>query len=452
MKRLILAMLAAINYAKVRILDERLKDLHCFVVDPDRNQKDNKPVTTQSSGPISNRNYGSYIPPYSTPVIHGFTPEMVNVNQIGDGSRSLAGGASYTEAELCREYFLSYSVFCAFMLTLFLTALLIFSEVYMRRLLDKVLEMEIDLEWQDVEEVEEEESFALQDADQLEKEKERERERERDVADVTKTSDATTPSLSLINTIPSADSAPPTYSLQLPVSLPSSPARGPAPTFLPAQSTPHPHPHTHTNAHSADYIPSPSPTSNPAKFNPALPPSLPLHSRRARSVTSPEPYDEKSLNFRSKINAIGKVRAQSMNRGRSNTVNYGLPDGYGHRETVVTSPVSSDGSRKRSITLLGGLGGLTGAASEGSTPRLPPQCVILEHENQMRELEKGRGRSNTFIQYMSNSLPVTLLNSRYSTTCTVTYVQYRAIVPSHHILLLSILCAISSSLPHSHVV
>jgi hypothetical protein len=103
-----------------------------------------------------------------------------------------------------------------------------------------------------------------------------------------------------------------------------------------------------------------------------------------------------------------------MIRGRAHTVNYGQPDGHVHQETAALSPVTPDGtgSRKRSITL-GGFGGVPAVGSEGSTPRLPPQCVILEHEHQMREIERGRGRSNTFIQYMSDSLPVTLLNSRY---------------------------------------
>jgi hypothetical protein len=409
----------------VRILDERLKELHCFVGDSDRNQKGNQATTPQAIGPHSNLNYGSYIPhSYTNPVSHGFTPE--NVNEIEGGSRSLAGGVYYTEAELCREYFLSYSVFCAFMLTLFLTALLIVSEVYMRRLLDKVLEMEIDLEWQDVEEVEEE-SLVLQDGDQLGKEK------EKDILDITKTIATTTPSLSLINTVPSADAAPPTYSLQLPVSLPSSPARGPAPIFAPIPAA--------LNPNSADYIPSPSPTSNAIKHTSALPSSLQSHSRRARSVTSPEPYDERLSNFRSKIHAIGKDRAQSMNRGRSHTITYGLPDGHSHRDPALPSPVTSDGSRKRSITL-GLVGGVPALGSEGSTPRLPPQCVILEHEHQMREMERGRGRSNTFIQYMSDSLPVTLLNSRYGT------VRLDRTCASHP----SPLYATSSPLPHSYAV
>lgn len=389
----------------MRILDERLKELHCFVGgDPDRNQKGNQPVVAQSSGLISNRDYGSYTSQYSNPISHGFTPEMVKINLNESGSRSLVGGVFYTEAELCREYFLSYSVFCAFMLTLFLTALLIVSEVYMRRLLDKVLEMEIDLEWQDVEEVQEEESSLLQDADQLakEKEKEIEKEQEKDIVDITETIATTTPSLSLINTVPSTDSAPPTFSLQLPVSLPSSPVRSSSSTFAPIQLTPHPQ--------SADFIPHPSPTSNSAKHFPALPSSLQSHSRRSRSVTSPEPYDEKLSNFRSKIHAIGKGRAQSMNRGRSHTVNFGLPDGHAHRESIAMSPLTPEGSRKRSLTL--GIGGVSALGSESSTPRLPPQCVILEHEQQMKEI--GRVRSNTFIQYMSDSLPVTLLNSRYS--------------------------------------
>jgi hypothetical protein len=400
MNRLILAFFAAINFAKVRILDERLKELHCFVGDSDKNQKGNQAATPHAIGPISNVNYGSYTPySYTNPAPHGFTPEMLNMNQIGSESRSLAGGASYTEAELCREYFLSYSVFCAFMLTLFLTALLIVSEVYMRRLLGKVLEMEIDLEWQDVEEIEEE-SLILQDGDQLGKEKEK----EKDILDITETIATTAPSLSLFHSVPSVDSAPPTYSLQLPVSLPSSPSRNPAPTFALIPAAIHPR--------SADYIPSPSLTSNTIKNTPVLPSSLQSHSRRARSVTSPEPYDERFSNFRSKIHAIG--RAQSMNRGRSHTLNFGLPDGHMHREPVAPSPVTSDGSRKRSITL-GLVGGNPPLGSEGSTPRLPPQCVILEHEHQMREMERSRGRSNTFIQYMSDSLPVTLLNSRYGT-------------------------------------
>lgn len=396
----------------MRILDGRLKDVHCFVVNPDKNQRGSRYLAAQWSSPIStDRNLGPLIPPYSHPISHGFESETVDMDQMSSGSRSLAGGVYYTEAELCREYFLSYSVFCAFMLTLFLTALLIVSEVYMRRVLDKVLEMEIDLEWQDVEEVEEEESFILQEAEQFEKEIEQTQEK-------TKTTDASFTSISPMNSVPSIDAAPLTFSLLLPTSTPSSPTRNTTPpAFTPiwsAQSAPH----------SSDYIPNPSPTSNatfPAHVPipiPAMTPySVPLHSRRARSVTSPDPYDEKFLNYRSKIHAIGKGRAQSMNRGRSHTVNFGLPDSQMRRESMAVSPSTSDSavshSRSRSVTMA--VTGALGIGVDAVSPRLPPQSVIQEHEQQMKEMERIRGRSNTFIQYMSDSLPVTLLNSRYDT-------------------------------------
>ena len=80
-----------------------------------------------------------------------YDSNSVNVQHTQDyfnsSRRSLSASASDTE--LCREYMLSYAIFCAYMLSLFLFILLVFSEIYMRRLLEKVLFTEIDLEWEE---------------------------------------------------------------------------------------------------------------------------------------------------------------------------------------------------------------------------------------------------------------------------------------------------------------
>jgi hypothetical protein len=153
--RLILAFLAFINYVKVKVVDDHMKPVHfCFLSSPD----DPGSSSHQTDGTSQIRTL-----PYSQPILYGLAPGVINgAYYMETGSRALSG-TEYTEAELCREYFLSYSVFLAFMLTMFLLALLIASEVYMGRLLGKVLEVEIDLQWKDVkEEEEEEESFLLQ--------------------------------------------------------------------------------------------------------------------------------------------------------------------------------------------------------------------------------------------------------------------------------------------------
>jgi hypothetical protein len=147
--RLILAFLALINYVKVKVVDDQMKPVHyCFLSSPDNSGSSSHQTsgTTQTSTAH-----------YSQPILYGLAPGAYFMESE---SRALSG--TFTEAELCREYFLSYSVFLAFMLTMFLLALLIASEVYMGRLLGKVLELEIDLQWKDVKEEEEEEAFLLQ--------------------------------------------------------------------------------------------------------------------------------------------------------------------------------------------------------------------------------------------------------------------------------------------------
>jgi hypothetical protein len=153
MIRLILAFLAFINYVKVKVVDDHMKPVHyCFLSSPDPGS---------ASSHVTARTSQNSTRPHSLPVLYGFAPGVFNdASRMESESRALSG--TYTEAELCRDYFLSYSVFLAFMLTMFLLALLIASEVYMERLLGKVLELEVGLQWEDEKNKEEEEALVLE--------------------------------------------------------------------------------------------------------------------------------------------------------------------------------------------------------------------------------------------------------------------------------------------------
>ena len=90
-----MAVFAAINYGKVRVIDERLKPLHCFIDDR----------SYEVNAAHSSRALSSFQQHDVNPHIHGFAGEMVN-GSLFNGDRSLAAKVKYSEESLCREYFL----------------------------------------------------------------------------------------------------------------------------------------------------------------------------------------------------------------------------------------------------------------------------------------------------------------------------------------------------------
>jgi hypothetical protein len=403
--RLILAVFAAINYGKIIIVDDKLKTIHCFVFSR---------VEASSSGYAST---SSYSDDYSK-------SDFSSSEYTENNSRLLASKKSYSEADLCREYFLSYSVFCAFMLTLFLTSLLIVSEVYMRRLLEKVLEMEIDLEWQDVEEFEEEEALEYMAA---------EYELNKSVTNGTPAQDTSakdgvilvpmlTPSHDVDKTIAIPSNVPVLTPKQEeveqhvppgildPDSIPLIPHRDPDPPVFslqdPASMQPPQPPTEHltlpapVDISSNDDIPAPT-------IRPINPPFKSDHTdtyNRRRSATS-APLHEGGIPYRLSKQASGlgpvteRRRAASYSRARSASINFRHPDG------IIPYPL------QKAVSTVGSGAGDGDSRVDCATPRLPPASVLEEHAQHLKDI--GRARSNTFIHYMSNSLPVSLLSSRY---------------------------------------
>lgn len=408
--RLILAVFAAINYGKIIIVDDKLKTVHCFVFSR---------VEASSSGYASTSSYSNdYL-----------KSDFSSSEYTENNSRLLASKKSYSEADLCREYFLSYSVFCAFMLTLFLTSLLIVSEVYMRRLLDKVLEMEIDLEWQDVEEFEEEEALeylaAEYELQQLELNKSVkngtpvEDSSAKDgvilVPMITSSQEEVDKTIAILSNVPVLtpqqeqveQHAPP--GILDPDSIPLIPHRDPDPLVFslqdPASMQPPQPPTEHlvlpapVDISSNDDIPAPT-------IRPINPPFKSDHTdayNRRRSATT-APLHEGGIPFRLSKQASGlgpvteRRRAASYSRARSASINFRHPDG-------VPYPL------QRNVSTVGSGAGDGDSRVDCVTPRLPPASVMEEHAQHLKDI--GRARSNTFIQYMSNSLPVSLLSSRY---------------------------------------
>ena len=411
--RLILAVFAAINYGKIRLVDDKLKTIHCFVFGRTDASRSGYSSTSSLSYDYSKSDYSS--------------PEYTENN-----SRLLASKSAYSEADLCREYFLSYSVFCAFMLTLFLTSLLIVSEVYMRRLLGKVLEMEIDLEWQDVEEFEEEEALeylaAEYDVQQLELNK--------SVTNGTPAQDASAIDgvIFVPITTPRHDEGDKTIAIPCnvpvltqqheqqeqveqhvllgildPDSIPIIPHRDPDPLVFSLQdpasmkplqtSTDLPSLPAPIDISSNDHIPAPTIRPVPPTFKSDY---TDIYSRR-RSATS-APLHEGGMPYRlsKQASGLGSVterrRAASYSRARSASINFRHPDG-------VPYPL------QRAVSTVGSVAGDGDGRIDCVTPRLPPASVLEEHAQHLKDI--GRARSNTFIHYMSNSLPVSLLSSRY---------------------------------------
>jgi hypothetical protein len=409
--RLILAVFAAINYGKIIIVDDKLKTIHCFVFSR---------TEASSSGYASTSSYSN---DYSK-------SDFSSSEYTENNSRLLASKSAYSEADLCREYFLSYSVFCAFMLTLFLTSLLIVSEVYMRRLLEKVLEMEIDLEWQDVEEFEEEEALeylaAEYELQQLELNK--------SVANGTPAQDTSakdgvilvpmlTPShevdktTDILSIVPALtpqqeqveQHVPP--EILGPDSIPLIPHRDPDPPVFSLQDPESMKPRKTSTEHlilpapvdisSNDDIPLPTirPINPPFKSD-----HTDIYSRR-RSATS-APLHEGGMPYRLSKQASGlgpvteRRRAASYSRARSASINFRHPDG------VIPYPL------QKAVSTVGSVAGDGDSRVDCVTPRLPPASVMQEHAQHLKDI--GRARSNTFIHYMSNSLPVSLLSSRYA--------------------------------------
>lgn len=306
------------------------------------------------------------------------------------------------------------------MLTLFLVALLTVSEIYMRRLLEKVLEMEIDLEWQDVEEFEEEEALEhLANELQMQQIGMNENDIKKESCAVVHDTIATQETAHLLPTLnphqipdktvpipknPSprtlnsdfipgnsdGDTVPLVFSLQNPASMvttqthsepPVSTASLPSTITSESVSSP-PFPVSHTgNGHHSPYADS--------------------HSR-TRSVTSAPTHDGGMHPYRltKAISGLGPVterrRAASYSRARSTSF----------RHTDGSTPHSL----RKSVSTASGSFMEGDVRSEMTSPRLPPESVIQEHAQQMKDI--GRARSNTFLQYMSDSLPVSLMSSR----------------------------------------
>ena len=407
--RLILAVFAAINYGKIIIVDDKLKTIHCFVFSR---------VEASSSGYASTSSFSN---DYSK-------SDFSSSEYTEHNSRLLASKKSYSEADLCREYFLSYSVFCAFMLTLFLTSLLIVSEVYMRRLLDKVLEMEIDLEWQDVEEFEEEEALeylaAEYELQQLELNK--------SVTNGTPAQETSakdgvilvpmlTPSHEVDKTTTTVSNVPVLTPQQEeveqhvppgildPDSIPQIPHRDPDPLVFSLQDPASMQPPQPPTEHLA--LPAPVDiSSNDDIPAPTIRPTNPFfksdhtdaYSRRRSATTAPLHEGGMPYRLSKQASGLGPVterrRAASYSRARSASINFRHPDG-------VPYPL------QRAVSTVGSGAGDGDSRVDCVTPRLPPASVMEEHAQHLKDI--GRARSNTFIHYMSNSLPVSLLSSRY---------------------------------------
>lgn len=317
---------------------------HCFLGSPDVPRSVPQRRLTDS-GPLS--------PADSLSAQYGLTQGVISgLSRMEGDSRALAG--SYTEAELCREYFLSYSVFAAFMLTLFLFALLVASEVYMTRLLQKVLDMEIDLQWQDVEEEEEAEEQAwMMQGDQ----------------------DTQWPGT---HTDTTQKQKPPASSV----------------TDLKAAPTPTPS----TGASSALFLKSPSSLSashapDREDFIPTPSPSKQCKGGGTHHNTISATQIENSSMYRSQSGVIFAGKAQSSDRG--------VPvaeDRKGCREGCL----SSFGIGRRGVDRL----------RSRSSSILPPKGVLDELKQQQSKINNANGTSLSCVQYLLNCLPGTHLNSR----------------------------------------
>ena len=179
--RLILAFFLALNYGKIIVLDEDIKTLYCYVdgrpplVSTTVVRRSMREYTdsgeTDSGGIHGNINmFSGVVARMSGKIVdavhtitmitksttsassinHDYSaPDVQYIQQDYFNSSRRFLSASASDTELCREYMLSYAIFCAYMLSLFLFILLVFSEIYMRRLLEKVLLTEIDLEWEE---------------------------------------------------------------------------------------------------------------------------------------------------------------------------------------------------------------------------------------------------------------------------------------------------------------
>ena len=179
--RLILAFFLALNYGKIIVLDEDIKTLYCYVdgrpplVSTTVVRRSMREYTdsgeTDSGGIHGNMNmFSGVVARMSGKIVdavhtitmitksttsassinHDYSaPDVQYIQQDYFNSSRRFLSASASDTELCREYMLSYAIFCAYMLSLFLFILLVFSEIYMRRLLEKVLLTEIDLEWEE---------------------------------------------------------------------------------------------------------------------------------------------------------------------------------------------------------------------------------------------------------------------------------------------------------------
>ena len=307
------------------------------------------------------------------------------------------------------------------MLTLFLVALLVVSEIYMRRLLEKVLEMEIDLEWQDVEEFEEEEALGqlaaelqMQQIGMIENDIRKE---SCSVAQDTIAMQEIAHLLPTMNPHQTPDKA---------VPIPKSP--NPSPRTLDPDSTPsnsdgdtvplvfslqNPASMVTTQTHTEPPVSTAS-LSSTITSDSVLSPPFPVshtgnghHSpyadaySRTRSVTLAPAHEGGMHPYRlnKAISGLGPVterrRAASYSRARS----------VSFRHTDSSTPHSM----RKSVSTTSGSFMDGEVRQDTTTPRLPPESIIQEHAQQMKD---GRARSNTFLQYMSDSLPVSLMSSR----------------------------------------
>ena len=513
--RLILAFFFAMNYGKVIVVDDRLKLLHCYVdgnqpikvrSNVNRNTGDHTATSTDAfsmSGIAIGRlgvddirnsliSAGTNLLSIATTVAATTTPTEIEIgggrggvrgiilplnfqkgsnidslpnslysyqtlqSQQGDENsfyssrRSLSATASDTE--LCREYMLSYAIFCAFMLTFFLTILLIFSEIYMRRLLEKVLLTEIDLEWEEEDqenEKEKEREFQNEINYELlliQKEKEILKELEND--------------LQYIEEEKNSENFPYVKHVQLPHSNSTSRSgsytdKNPTPFFLilPSKCTGGT---VHTQQQNNVIFPSHTNLSPSSSLHPI--PNTPLTTIINNSTgngnsngngnnhisnqinkpgsiiknTSPSGLTGDSMDKVQHIRAkvLSRVTSPTGNRPRSFTTNNPGTD-VRTSETIPSVPVrptfstsnqsprgsssfmtpSMRRSRSQSFSVISQHNNtnphhhMSYLSSE--SPRLPPSII---HEQQQQQ-EKARARSNTFIQYVADSLPVTLTSS-----------------------------------------
>ena len=381
--------------------------------------------------------------------------QQVDEDSFYISRRSLSATAS--ETELCREYMLSYAIFCAFMLTFFLTILLIFSEIYMRRLLEKVLLTEIDLEWEEEDqenEKEKEREFQNENNYELlliQKEKEILKELENDLQYIEEEKNS--------GNVPYLKHIQPAHSNSTSRSG-SYPAKNPTPfsLLLPSQctgGTAHTQqqnntnfpPHTNLSLSSSLHpIPSNSSTtiindstgngnsngnSNNHINNQINKPGSIIKNISPSGLTGDSM--DKVQHIRAKV--LSRVTSPTGNRPRSFTTNNPGTDvrtseiipiipvpSVPVRSTFSSSNQSPRGSssfmtpsmrrsRSQSFSVISQHNNtnphhhLSYLSSE--SPRLPPSII---HEQQQQQ-EKARARSNTFIQYVADSLPVTLTSS-----------------------------------------